>query len=67
MQLLADQSAGIAEKHAHEEVADAARETVFAEYLTLSIAFAVILVLIGSAVFGAMTIARRAARPGQAA
>ncbi len=62
MQTLSDQVVEFAEAHAKAEVEHAAREMAFAEYLSLGIGFTVILVLIGSAFFGALTIARPLAR-----
>jgi methyl-accepting chemotaxis protein len=58
MQSLADQATQAAHNHAEAEVLHAEQEMRTAEYLTIGIASAVILVLIGSAVFGAVTIAK---------
>jgi methyl-accepting chemotaxis protein len=58
MQKLADAAVDMAGKRADAEVVRADQEMRNAQYLTISIASAVILILIGSAVFGAMTIAR---------
>jgi methyl-accepting chemotaxis protein len=62
MQSLSDQVVESAGAHAKAEVEHAAREMAFAEYLTIGIGSAVILVLIGSAIFGAVSIARPLAR-----
>jgi methyl-accepting chemotaxis protein len=58
IQSLADESVDFAEHRAAEQVAMSVQEAAFAQYLALSISAAVILVLIGSAVFGAVTIAK---------
>jgi methyl-accepting chemotaxis protein len=62
MQSLSDQVVEAAGAHAKAEVEHAAREMAFAEYLSIGIGSAVILVLIGSAIFGAVSIARPLAR-----
>jgi methyl-accepting chemotaxis protein len=58
MQKLADAAVETAGKRAEAAVMHADQEMRTAEYLTISIASAVILILIGSAIFGAVTIAR---------
>jgi methyl-accepting chemotaxis protein len=62
MQTLADQAVEFASSRAKGEVAHAAQEMAFAEYLSIGIGSVVILVLIGSAIFGAVSIARPLAR-----
>ena len=62
IQSLANQAVEFAGSRAKSEVEHAAREMAFAEYLSLGIGSVVILVLIGSAIFGAISIARPLAR-----
>ncbi len=58
IQSLADKSVEYAEQHAAEQVAEAEHEMASAEYLTICISVMVILVLFGSAILGAFTIAK---------
>jgi methyl-accepting chemotaxis protein len=62
MESLANQAVEFAEARSKSEVEHAAREMEFAEYLSLGIGSVVILLLIGSAIFGAISIARPLAR-----
>jgi methyl-accepting chemotaxis protein len=62
IQSLADQGVELAGKRAQEATEHAAQAMASAEYVAIGIGITVILVLIGSAIFGAVSIARPLAR-----